>query len=105
MSPQLSSALVCLFALTVTGTAQAADGKPGECKPDRMAATGSGKVKIDAATDSAYKALAAKIKKVHGVGWGLTSHRGAKYTCVKILSGPRDEWECTLEAPACVVPR
>jgi hypothetical protein len=105
MSRLFAFALTCLIALAPSGGAHAADGKPGECKPDRMDATGSGKIKIDAATDSAYAALTAKIKKVHGPGWGLTSRRGAKYTCVKTLSGPRDEWECTLSAVPCARPK
>lgn len=74
-----------------------------ECRTSPQSATGEPKKDIEAATQSAYDALAAKIKSSLGPQWTPGSRRGAEYTCVKPMGGPagRLTWTCSLRSYPC----
>ena len=74
------SAVVLSLLLTASGSsgARAMPGKPGDCKPKPVVATGAVTRDMNAATTKAYEAVEAKIKATYGAGWGAhhVSRRG-----------------------------
>ena len=90
-------------AAVLVGAMLLAPAAAAECSTTPLSAKGEPHKEIEAATQSAYDALAAQIKVTLGAQWTPGSRRGAEYTCVKPMGGrvSRLAWTCSLRSYPC----